>query len=46
VTNAHHLKQLEELDQIFEAKNPVKESLKVKKIALTSDKNVIGVEEA
>jgi len=37
---------LEELDQIFAAKNPVKESLKVKKVALTSDRSVIGVEEA
>lgn len=35
---------LEELDEIFAAKNPVKHSLTRRKLALNSDKEVVGVE--
>lgn len=45
-TNGHTWSQFEELDQIFAAKNPVKESLKAKKVALSADRNAVGVEEA
>jgi len=37
---------LEELDQIFAARRPVKESLKAKKVALRADSTVLGIEEA
>ena len=36
---------LEELDDIFAAKNPVKQSLKARKLALNSEKQVVGIEE-
>lgn len=36
---------LEELDEIFAARNPVKHSLVRHKIALNSDKQVVGVED-
>jgi len=36
---------LEELGSIFEARNPVKESLKARKIALTSDNTIVKSEE-
>lgn len=36
---------LEELDEIFAARKPVKHSLVPKKIALNSDKQVVGIEE-
>jgi len=36
---------LEELDDIFAAKNPVKQSLKVHKLALNSEKQVVGIED-
>ena len=35
---------LEELDMVFEAKNPRKESLKKKQIALDAEHNVVGVD--
>lgn len=35
---------LEELDEIFEARNPVKHSLKAHKLALNSDHQVVGIE--
>ena len=35
---------LEELDEIFKAKNPRKESLKVKKVTLDESANVLGVD--
>jgi hypothetical protein len=37
-------KQLEELDQIFEAKNPVKFSTQVQTLAITEDNHVIAVD--
>lgn len=37
---------LEELDMIFEAKNPVKESLKAHKLAVANDGTVLASEEA
>lgn len=36
---------LEELDDIFSARNPVKRSLKAHKLALNSEKQVVAVEE-
>lgn len=36
---------LEELDDIFAAPNPVKKSLKVHKLALNSEKQVVAVED-
>lgn len=36
---------LEELDDIFAAKSPVKKSLQVHKLALNSDRQVVGIEE-
>lgn len=36
---------LEELDEIFNAPNPVKHSLKAHKIALNSDKQIVGIED-
>lgn len=37
---------LEELDKIFEAPNPVKESLKPRKLAVDADGTVLASEEA
>lgn len=41
-----HLPQLEELDQIFAAKNPVKASLSKKEILVSRDGDVVDVKEA
>lgn len=41
-----HLLQLEELDQIFAAKNPVKASLSKKEILVSRDGDVVDVKEA
>ena len=40
------IRQLEELDEIFNAKNPVKESLQRKKIGLDNNANIVHVEHA
>jgi hypothetical protein len=40
------VQQLEELDEIFAAKNPTKKSLTKRKLALDREQNLIRVEDA
>lgn len=45
-TPTNPLSQLEELDEIFESKNPVKKSIEKKKLAIDANNNVLNVEDA